>query len=194
MTAAMKTTTSSAGHPLKPETGGATPLLNEELMSRSVAVLLLIPKWAAIEATEQEEPEANKPVAYVTANQKTASAFNARKNGDTNPNSRDTFAFGEVTVCFSAMETRFKGRIVDLTIKEFKALAYFIKNPRRVISRDEFLNNVWGYQSYPCTRTVDNHIWQLRRKLETEPARPKHFHTVHGVGYRFLPYMDRTND
>jgi len=56
-----------------------------------------------------------------------------------------------------------------------------------VISRDELLNEVWGYENYPCTRTVDNHILRLRKKLETEPALPKHFHTVHSSGYKFLP-------
>ena len=85
------------------------------------------------------------------------------------------------------METHCRGKLVTLTSKEFKALAYFIKNPRKVISRDELLNQVWGYECYPCTRTVDNHILHLRRKLENEPTSPKHFQTVHGVGYKFLP-------
>ncbi|PYU02509.1 MAG: hypothetical protein DMG38_00145 [Acidobacteria bacterium] len=79
------------------------------------------------------------------------------------------------------------GRPVILTCKEFKTLTYFIKNPRRVISRDELLNEVWGYENYPRTRTVDNHILRLRQKLETEPAHPKHFPTVHSAGYKFLP-------
>jgi DNA-binding response OmpR family regulator len=85
------------------------------------------------------------------------------------------------------MEIHCNGRAVTLTSKEFKTLAYLIKNPRRVISRDELLNEVWGYENYPCTRTVDNHILRLRKKLEAEPAHPKHFHTVHCAGYRFLP-------
>ena len=66
-------------------------------------------------------------------------------------------------------------------------LAYLIKNPRRVISREELLNEVWRYENYPRTRTVDNHILKLRKKLEAEPANPKHFHTVHSFGYKFLP-------
>jgi len=49
------------------------------------------------------------------------------------------------------------------------------------------LNEVWGYENYPCTRTVDNHILRLRQKLERDPSRPIHFRTVHGVGYKFLP-------
>jgi DNA-binding response OmpR family regulator len=85
------------------------------------------------------------------------------------------------------MEIHRNGRPVILTFKEFKTLAYLIKNPRRVISRDELLNEVWGYENYPCTRTVDNHILRLRKKLEIEPAHPKHFHTVHSSGYKFLP-------
>jgi DNA-binding response OmpR family regulator len=99
----------------------------------------------------------------------------------------DIFVFGEVTVSFSAMETHRKGQSVALTRKEFKTLAYLIRNARRAISRDELLSEVWGYQSYPCTRTVDNHILKLRVKLEADPARPKHFLTVHGTGYKFLP-------
>jgi DNA-binding response OmpR family regulator len=87
----------------------------------------------------------------------------------------------------STMEIHRNGRPVILTCKEFKTLVYLIKNPRRVISRDELLNEVWGYQHYPCTRTVDNHILRLRKKLEPEPAHPKHFHTVHRSGYKFLP-------
>jgi DNA-binding response OmpR family regulator len=55
-----------------------------------------------------------------------------------------------------------------------------------VISRDELLNEVWGYEFYPSTRTVDNHILHLRKKLEPEPARPKHFRTVRGIGYKFM--------
>ena len=87
------------------------------------------------------------------------------------------------------MEIHRNGRPVTLTSKEFRLLAYLIKNPRRVISRDELLNKVWGYENYPSTRTVDSHILKLRKKLELElePTDPKHFHTVHCAGYRFLP-------
>jgi DNA-binding response OmpR family regulator len=85
------------------------------------------------------------------------------------------------------MEILRNGRPVILTSKEFKLLAYLIKNPRRVFSRDKLLNEVWGYENYPTTRTVDNHILKLRKKLETDPAQPKHFDTVHCAGYRFLP-------
>jgi DNA-binding response OmpR family regulator len=103
------------------------------------------------------------------------------------PNPASESAFGEVVVNFSEMTVCRKGQPVALTAKEFKALMYLIQNARRVISRDELLNEVWGYEHYPCTRTVDNHILRLRRKLEPEPSRPVHFRTVHGAGYKFLP-------
>ena len=71
--------------------------------------------------------------------------------------------------------------------QEFKIVKFMTQNPNRVISREELLNDVWGYQNYPTTRTVDNHILKLRQKLETDPANPLHFRTVHGVGYKFVP-------
>ena len=98
-----------------------------------------------------------------------------------------TVAFGDVTINFSAMEALRKGEPVVLTTMEFKMLRYLIQNAPRVISRDELLNEVWGYENYPCTRTVDNHILRLRQKLERNPSRPVHFRTMHGAGYKFLP-------
>jgi len=104
-----------------------------------------------------------------------------------NPGTVDVLVYGDVTISFSAMEVHRSGEVVALTPKEFQTLAYFLKNARRVISRDELLNQVWGYKCYPCTRTVDNHILRLRKKLEPEPALPKHLRTVHGVGYMVFP-------
>jgi DNA-binding response OmpR family regulator len=98
-----------------------------------------------------------------------------------------SFVFGNVKVSFASMEASRQGEPVTLTTLEFKTLKYLVENARRVISRDELLNEVWGYDNYPCTRTVDNHILRLRKKLETDPARPAHFRTVHGAGYKFVP-------
>jgi DNA-binding winged helix-turn-helix (wHTH) protein len=95
--------------------------------------------------------------------------------------------FGRVSIDFLSMEVRRSDRPVSLTAMEFKALKFFVSNPNRVISRDELLNEVWGYDNYPCTRTVDNHVLKLRQKLESEPADPVHFRTVHGTGYKFIP-------
>ncbi|HEY6770363.1 MAG TPA: response regulator transcription factor, partial [Candidatus Sulfotelmatobacter sp.] len=103
------------------------------------------------------------------------------------PDVDNVFVFGDVIVSFSSLEAHRNGQPVVLTALEFRALKYFIQNPRRAISRDELLNQVWGYENYPCTRTVDNHILRLRQKLEQDPSRPAHFQTVHGTGYKFLP-------
>ncbi len=99
----------------------------------------------------------------------------------------DQYAFDEVSVDFAKMELSRAGKPMALTPQEFKILKYFVQNRERVISRDELLNEVWGYQCYPSTRTVDNHILKLRQKLEKDPAHPVHFRTVHGAGYKFVP-------
>jgi DNA-binding response OmpR family regulator len=99
----------------------------------------------------------------------------------------ERFAFDEVSFDFTRMQLTRAGEPVPMTAQEFKVLKFMVENRERVISRDELLNEVWGYQDYPSTRTVDNHILKLRQKLEHEPANPAHFLTVHGVGYRFVP-------
>ena len=156
-------------------------------LSRFLPVIVLVPKSAVHDKTTQKKPGPNKPVTGLIDTNEVCLPLDAAKAWLKNPNAKDTFEFGEVKGCFSTMEIHRNGRPVILTFKEFKTLAYLIKNPRRVISRDELLNKVWGYENYPSTRTVDNHILNLRKKLETEPAHPKHFHTVHSSGYKFLP-------
>jgi DNA-binding response OmpR family regulator len=99
----------------------------------------------------------------------------------------DLYSFGDVSIDFTKMEIRRAGRTVMLTAQEFKILKFFVQNSERVISREELLNQVWGYSNYPSTRTVDNHILKLRQKLEDDPASPVHFCTMHGVGYKFVP-------
>ncbi len=101
---------------------------------------------------------------------------------------RTAFTFGDVTVNFEKMELTRSGQLIALTPQEFKTLKFFAQHAGRVVSRDELLNEVWGYQNYPSTRTVDNHILRLRQKLEKDPANPTHFKTVHGAGYKFVPY------
>jgi DNA-binding response OmpR family regulator len=98
----------------------------------------------------------------------------------------DVLSFGHVSVDFARMEIAHKGQAVTMTAQEFKLLKFLMQNPGRVIARTELLNEVWGYQDYPSTRTVDNHIWKLRLKLEDAPDKPVHFLTVHGAGYKFI--------
>ena len=93
--------------------------------------------------------------------------------------------FSDVSVDFQKMEVLRAGKPVALTPQEFKLLKYFSQNQDRVLSRDQLLSDVWGYNSYPSTRTVDSHVLTLRQKLEREPANPVHFVTVHNAGYKF---------
>jgi DNA-binding response OmpR family regulator len=102
-------------------------------------------------------------------------------------NPTELAAFAGVSVDFTKMDVSRNGQAVVLTAQEFKTLKFMMQNAERVITRDELLNEVWGYQNYPSTRTVDNHILKLRQKLEMDPANPVHFRTVHGVGYKFVP-------
>jgi DNA-binding response OmpR family regulator len=98
----------------------------------------------------------------------------------------DVVMFDGISVNFAKMEVVRDSQPVELTAREFNALKFLVQNPERVISRDELLSEVWGYQNYPSTRTVDNHILKLRQKLEKDPTNPVHFRTVHGVGYKFV--------
>jgi DNA-binding response OmpR family regulator len=98
----------------------------------------------------------------------------------------EMYAFDGISVNFAKMEVVREGQIIEMTAREFNALKFLVQNAERVISRDELLSEVWGYQNYPSTRTVDNHILKIRQKLERDPANPVHFRTVHGVGYKFI--------
>src|ERR1700723_2719118 len=102
-------------------------------------------------------------------------------------NPKGVYAFADVVVDFSKMEITRSGEKVTVTAKEFKTLEFLTKNAERTISRDELLDKVWGYQDYPSTRTVDNHMLRLRQKLESDPSHPSHFLTVHGLGYKLVP-------
>lgn len=98
-----------------------------------------------------------------------------------------TLRFGDVEIDFRRYAARRDRRPVELTRKEFALLRCLASHAETVLTRDDLLNKVWGFDAYPLTRTVDNHIASLRAKLERDPARPLYIQTVHGVGYRFVP-------
>ncbi len=98
----------------------------------------------------------------------------------------DELRFDDVVVDFRSYEARKGGRLLEMTRKEFSLLRLLAARAGEVLTRDELLNEVWGYEKYPTTRTVDNHIASLRTKLERDPAQPEHLRTVHGVGYKFV--------
>jgi DNA-binding response OmpR family regulator len=103
------------------------------------------------------------------------------------PPTPTVFRFASCEIDFKSMSARRNGASVVLTAHEFKLLKFFTENPDRVLTRELLLNEVWGYNSYPTTRTVDNQMLKLRQKLEQDPANPKHLLTIYGAGYKFVP-------
>jgi len=95
-------------------------------------------------------------------------------------------AFGDVSVEFDRYEAERGGEAVRLSPKEFGVLRLLVSRVGDVVSRTDLLHEVWGYDRFPTTRTVDNHMASLRSKLEADPANPQHLLTVHGVGYKFV--------
>ena len=105
----------------------------------------------------------------------------------TSPSDTKVLTFADVEVDVTRRVVSKHGEELKLTRAEYNLLTYFLQNPDRALSRDMILNSVWGYESFPNTRTVDAHVVRLRQKLEPDAGSPRHFLTVHGVGYRFLP-------
>jgi DNA-binding response OmpR family regulator len=98
----------------------------------------------------------------------------------------DKYQFGDLEIDFRKYESRRNGKLLDLSPREYEILKFFIEKQGEIISREDLLNAVWGYESYPNTRTVDTHIAKLRQKIEDRPDDPKHIITIHGIGYKFL--------
>ena len=108
-----------------------------------------------------------------------------RSNGSTPPG--ETISFGEIELDGGSREARRAGSVVRLTSKEFELLSFLASHPRRVFSRDQLMARVWGYEAAVDTGTVTVHIRRLREKIESDPGRPRHLHTVWGAGYRLDP-------
>jgi DNA-binding response OmpR family regulator len=98
----------------------------------------------------------------------------------------EVLRFGDVVADFTSMEVTRGGTAVQLTSQEMRLLKYFGERVGKVVTRDELLDQVWGYEHYPTTRTVDTHMLRLRQKLEPNPSSPQHFLTLHGSGYKFV--------
>jgi len=156
-------------------------------LARFLPVMVLIPRSTGAHQVAPHKSSVAKPLSERSETTDLLGVLGRAVERFQSTSVGSTVAFGDVTVNFSTMEALRKGAPVVLTAMEFKTLKYLIQNARRVISRDEMLNEVWGYENYPCTRTVDNHILRLRQKLERNPSRPVHFRTMHGAGYKFLP-------
>ncbi len=102
------------------------------------------------------------------------------------PSEHERYSFGEVEVDLRACRVLRAGKPVELSSTEFEMLRYFLTHPAQNISRERLLEDVWGYERFPTTRTVDTHLVHLRQKLEPDPERPRFFLTVHGIGYKFV--------
>jgi DNA-binding response OmpR family regulator len=102
------------------------------------------------------------------------------------PKNQDQHSFGDVEVDLLRRRVLRSGKLLDISSKEFELLKYFICHSGEALSRDRLLEDVWGYDNYPSTRTVDTHIVRLRQKLEPDPEQPQYFLTVHGTGYQFV--------
>jgi DNA-binding response OmpR family regulator len=156
-------------------------------LSRFVPVVVLVPRSAAKKQLNEQKISLMKPADEQSAVPKLLGVIGKTLERFRGISAESTFSFGDVHVNFPSMEVAREGEPIPLTTQEFKTLKYLLQNAGRVISRDELLNQVWGYENYPCTRTVDNHILRLRQKLERDPSRPVHLRTVHGAGYKFMP-------
>ena len=106
-------------------------------------------------------------------------------SGEASAEMPESCRFGDVSIDFRRHQARKKGRRLDLSAREFLILRHFLHHRGRVVSRDQLLDAVWGYDSIPFTRTVDTHMSKLRKKIEDDPANPRHLITVHRLGYKF---------
>jgi len=102
------------------------------------------------------------------------------------PRELERYSFGDIEVDMRGCQVRRASKPVELSSMEFELLKHFLCHPGETLSRDRLLDEVWGYDHYPTTRTVDAHIARLRHKLEPVPEEPRYFLTVHGTGYKFV--------
>jgi two-component system alkaline phosphatase synthesis response regulator PhoP len=108
------------------------------------------------------------------------------RRAQTIPKEQDGYAFGDVEVNLRSYQVLRGGKPVELSSTEFELLKHFVCHSGETLSRERLLDEVWGYENFPTTRTVDAHIVRIRQKLEPVPEQPRFFLTVHGVGYKFV--------
>lgn len=98
----------------------------------------------------------------------------------------EKYSFGNVILDFKRMEASKNNIQIKMSLKEYEVLKYLIEHEGEVVTRDMLLDKVWGYETYPTTRTVDNYILMIRKKIEDNPSIPKHLLTFHSAGYKFV--------
>jgi two-component system alkaline phosphatase synthesis response regulator PhoP len=108
------------------------------------------------------------------------------RRAKTDHKDKERLSFGDVEVNLKSCQVLRSGKTLEFSSKEFDLLKYFLAHPGETLSRDRLLEDVWGYDRFPTTRTVDAHIVRLRQKLEPKPDEPRFILTVHGTGYKFV--------
>lgn len=108
------------------------------------------------------------------------------RRAKSDPRDKERLSFGDVEVNLRSCQVSRSGRALEFSSKEFDLLKYFLAHPGETLSRDRLLEDVWGYDRFPTTRTVDAHIVRLRQKVEPKPEEPRYILTVHGTGYKFV--------
>ena len=124
-----------------------------------------------------------KPFSVLELLARIKAVFRRIKSGSEIP---EVHRFGNLEINFKKYEARKKGKPLKLSPREYELLKCLIEHEGEIVSRDELLNQVWGYDSFPDTRTIDAHIAKLRHKIEDNPEEPKLIVTIHGIGYKFL--------
>ena len=109
-----------------------------------------------------------------------------KKTSEKKNSGSGVIGFGDIEINFQSIDVKNRGETISLSSKEFQLLKFMVENEGVILSRDQLLNEVWGYDALPSTRTVDVHIAWLRQKLEDDSRYPKHILTVHGFGYKFI--------
>ena len=108
------------------------------------------------------------------------------RRSNSNSEKPEVYRAGSLEINFRKYHAKKDGETLNLTPREFEILGYLIERKGEVVSREDLLNHVWGYESFPFTRTIDAHIATLRRKIEERPEEPELIKTIHGKGYKFL--------
>ena len=111
--------------------------------------------------------------------------FFARETLPTLPDTQH-YEFGDIRIDFRHHEATKSGRTIALSSREVLLMAYLVAHRGGVLTREQLLDAVWGYDNMPFTRTVDTHVAKLRKKIEDDPANPRHLITLHRLGYKFL--------
>jgi DNA-binding response OmpR family regulator len=109
-----------------------------------------------------------------------------RRSGSRPAGTADSYRIGDLEIDFRMHQARRGKQRVEFTAREFELLRYFVTHIGQVVTREQILNEVWGYEEFPTTRTIDNFVAKLRQKIEKSPHAPEHILTIHGSGYKFV--------